>query len=100
VIRGHDLLASTAGQVILPRFRRAPPAFAHVTQILGLDKARLSTRHGATRCSPTGRWGTFPTRWSIIWLAWVVNGDQELFRREELITHFTLENVGKSGRES
>src|SRR5213592_3276775 len=49
VIRGDDLLASTPRQVLLYRaFGAAPPAFAHVPQILGLDKSRLSKRHGAT----------------------------------------------------
>src|SRR5205809_389418 len=49
VIRGDDLLASTPRQVLLYRaFGATPPAFAHVPQILGLDKARLSKRHGAT----------------------------------------------------
>src|SRR5205807_10012087 len=49
VIRGDDLLASTPRQVLLYRaFGAAPPAFAHVPQILGLDKSRLSKRPGRT----------------------------------------------------
>src|SRR5207244_4514931 len=49
VIRGDDLLASTPRQVLLYKAVGAtPPQFAHVPQILGLDKARLSKRHGAT----------------------------------------------------
>src|SRR5262249_43041404 len=49
VIRGDDLLASTPRQVLLYRALGAePPRFAHVPQILGLDKAPLSNPPSAT----------------------------------------------------
>jgi len=98
VIRGDDLLASTPRQVLLYRaFGAAPPAFAHVPQILGLDKARLSKRHGATSVLAYRELGYLPDAVVnyLARLGWS-HGDQELFRREELISHFTLENVGKS----
>src|SRR3989442_300877 len=98
VIRGDDLLASTPRQVLLYRaFGAAPPAFAHVPQILGLDKARLSKRHGATSVLAYREMGYLPDAVVnyLARLGWS-HGDQELFRREELIAHFTLENVGKS----
>src|SRR5881296_2470976 len=98
VIRGDDLLASTPRQVLLYRaFGAAPPAFAHVPQILGLDKARLSKRHGATSVLAYRDLGYLPDAVVnyLARLGWS-HGDQELFRREELISHFTLENVGKA----
>src|SRR5207249_10243206 len=72
-------------------------AFAHVPQILGLDKARLSKRHGATSVLAFREMGYLPDAVVnyLARLGWS-HGDQELFRREELIAHFTLENVGKS----
>src|SRR5438046_311835 len=98
VIRGDDLLASTPRQVLLYRaFGATPPAFAHVPQILGLDKARLSKRHGATSVLAYREMGYLPDAMVnyLVRLGWS-HGDQELFSREELISHFSLENVGKS----
>jgi glutamyl-tRNA synthetase len=48
VVRGDDLLGSTARQILLYRaLDLVPPAFAHVPLVLGPDGARLSKRHGA-----------------------------------------------------
>jgi glutamyl-tRNA synthetase len=46
VVRGEDLLASTARQLLLYRaFGAPPPTFAHVPLLLGDDGVRLSKRH-------------------------------------------------------
>jgi glutamyl-tRNA synthetase len=46
VVRGDDLLTSTARQLLLYRaFDAVPPEFAHVPLILGNDGIRLSKRH-------------------------------------------------------
>jgi glutamyl-tRNA synthetase len=48
VVRGADLLPSTARQLLLYRALGAPPPrFAHVPLLLGEDGARLAKRHGA-----------------------------------------------------
>ena len=48
VVRGDDLLGSTARQLLLYRaLGVTPPRFAHVPLVLGPDGARLSKRHGA-----------------------------------------------------
>jgi glutamyl-tRNA synthetase len=48
VVRGDDLLGSTARQLLLYRaLELAEPRFAHVPLVLGPDGARLSKRHGA-----------------------------------------------------
>jgi glutamyl-tRNA synthetase len=48
VVRGDDLLASTARQLLLYRaLGLAPPRFAHVPLVVGEDGARLAKRHGA-----------------------------------------------------
>ena len=98
VIRGDDLLASTPRQILLYRALGAtPPAFAHVPQILGVDKTRLSKRHGATSVLAYRELGYLPDALVnyLARLGWS-HGDQELFTRTELITHFSLENVGKA----
>jgi glutamyl-tRNA synthetase len=48
VVRGDDLLASTARQLLLyEALGLRPPRFAHVPLVLGEDGARLAKRHGA-----------------------------------------------------
>jgi glutamyl-tRNA synthetase len=48
VVRGDDLLSSTARQVLLYRsLGLTPPRFAHVPLVVGEDGARLAKRHGA-----------------------------------------------------
>ncbi len=48
VVRGDDLLPSTARQLLLYRaLGLAPPRFAHVPLVTGEDGARLAKRHGA-----------------------------------------------------
>jgi glutamyl-tRNA synthetase len=98
VIRGDDLLASTPRQLLLYGALGAPvPRFAHLPQILGLDKARLSKRHGATSVLAYRDMGYLPDALVnyLARLGWS-HGDQEVFTREDLVRHFTLENVGTS----
>ena len=98
IIRGDDHLANTPRQVLLyAAFGAPPPVFAHVPLILGLDKARLSKRHGATSVTSYRDMGYLPDALVsyLARLGWS-HGDQELFTMDELVTHFSLEQVGKS----
>jgi glutamyl-tRNA synthetase len=98
VIRGDDHLTNTPRQILLYRALGASlPRFAHIPLILGLDKARLSKRHGATSVMQYHDEGYLPDAMVnfLARLGWS-HGDQELFTRAELIEHFSLENVGTS----
>jgi glutamyl-tRNA synthetase len=98
VIRGDDQLANTPRQVLLYGALGATlPRFAHVPLILGLDKTRLSKRHGATSVVAYRDLGYLPDAVVnyLVRLAWS-HGDQEIFTRAELIEKFLLENVGRS----
>ena len=98
IIRGDDHLANTPRQILLYQaLGDTPPQFAHVPLILGLDKARLSKRHGATTVTAYRDMGYLPEAILnyLVRLGWS-HGDQELFSREELIEKFSLESVGKS----
>jgi glutamyl-tRNA synthetase len=98
VIRGDDHLANTPRQVLLYEALGAPlPVFAHVPLILGLDKTRLSKRHGATSVTAYRDMGYLPHALVnyLARLGWS-HGDQELFTRVELVEYFALEQVGKS----
>ncbi len=98
VIRGDDHVPNTFKQVLLWHAMGAPvPAFAHVPLIHGLDKGRLSKRHGATSIQAYRELGYLPAAMNnyLARLGWSA-GDQEIFTIEELIEKFTLEHVGKS----
>ncbi len=98
IIRGDDGLANTPRQALLYQaFGATPPVFAHVPLILGLDKARLSKRHGATSVTAYRDMGYLPDALVsyLARLGWS-HGDQELFTMDELVAHFCLEQVGKS----
>jgi len=98
IIRGDDHLANTPRQILLYQaLGDTPPQFAHVPLILGLDRARLSKRHGATSVTAYRDMGYLPEAILnyLVRLGWS-HGDQELFSREELIEKFSLESVGKS----
>ena len=98
IIRGDDHLSNTPRQILLYQaLGYTPPQFAHVPLILGLDKARLSKRHGATSVTAYREMGYFPEALVnyLVRLGWS-HGDQEIFSQDELIEKFTLDTVGKS----
>ncbi|HBG91998.1 MAG: glutamate--tRNA ligase [Nitrospirae bacterium GWF2_44_13] len=98
VIRGDDHLNNTPKQIhIYKALGYEIPLFAHLPMILGSDKTRLSKRHGATSVMAYQEMGYLPDALVnyLVRLGWSC-GDQEVFTREELIKHFSFENVGKS----
>ncbi|MBI3813022.1 MAG: glutamate--tRNA ligase [Nitrospinae bacterium] len=98
VIRGDDHLANTPRQIQLYNGLGYPiPQFAHISMILGSDKARLSKRHGATSILAYRDMGYLPEAIVnyLVRLGWS-HGDQEIFGRDELIKYFSLENINKS----
>ncbi|MBX3028003.1 glutamate--tRNA ligase [bacterium] len=97
-IRGDDHLANTPKQVLMYQALGYPtPRFAHVPLILGLDRARLSKRHGATSVLAYREEGYLPAALNnyLARLGWSA-GDQEIFTGEELIEKFSLAHVGAS----
>jgi glutamyl-tRNA synthetase len=98
VIRGDDHLNNTPKQIhIYGALGYNVPSFAHLPMILGSDKTRLSKRHGATSVIAYKEKGYLPDALVnyLVRLGWSY-GDQEVFTRNELIEHFSFENVGKS----
>ncbi len=98
VIRGDEHLNNTPKQILLYRALGRPvPRFAHLPMILGLDRAKLSKRHGVTSVLEYRRRGLLPETMVnfLARLGWS-HGDQEVFSREELIALFELDSVGKS----
>jgi glutamyl-tRNA synthetase len=99
VIRGNDHLSNTPKQVLCyEALGEAVPAFAHVSMILGADRARLSKRHGATSVQAYREQGILPEAMVnyLVRLGWS-HGDQEIFTRAELIERFDIKDVSSSG---
>ncbi|GAB4389555.1 MAG: glutamate--tRNA ligase [Thermodesulfovibrionales bacterium] len=98
VIRGDDHLNNTPKQIHIYRaLGYETPRFAHLPMILGPDRSRLSKRHGATSVIAYRDEGYLADALVnyLVRLGWSY-GDQEIFTREELIKHFSFENVGKA----
>jgi len=69
VLRGADLLSSTARQILLYRALDLPiPSFLHVPLMLGADGERLAKRHGAVSLGELRDAGVAPER-VVGWLA-------------------------------
>ncbi len=98
VVRGDDHLSNTPRQCLLYDALNFPrPRFAHISMILGKDKARLSKRHGATSALAYRDMGYLPSALInyLARLGWS-HGDQEIFSREEMIRHFSFDSVHTS----
>lgn len=98
VIRGDDHINNTTKQIhIYLALGAALPTFAHLPQVLGKDKARLSKRHGATDVLAYRDAGYFPDALVnfLARLGWS-HGDQEIFSSAELVDLFSLESIGHS----
>jgi glutamyl-tRNA synthetase len=98
VIRGDDHLNNTPKQIhIYSALGYQIPLFAHLPMILGSDKTRLSKRHGATSVIAYRDAGYLPEALVnyLVRLGWSY-GDQEVFTINELVEHFSFDNVGKS----
>jgi glutamyl-tRNA synthetase len=99
VIRGNDHLSNTPKQVLCyDALDYQVPAFAHVSMILGADRARLSKRHGATSVQAYREQGILPEAMVnyLARLGWS-SGDKEIFSRAELIERFDIKDVSSSG---
>ena len=97
-IRGEDHLPNTPKQVLMYQaLGYEPPLFAHVPLVLGLDRARLSKRHGAESVLSYREAGYLPDALNnyLVRLGWS-HGDQEIFTHAELIAAFSLDALGSS----
>jgi glutamyl-tRNA synthetase len=97
-IRGEDHLPNTPKQVLMYQaLGFTPPLFAHVPLVLGLDRARMSKRHGATSVLSYRDEGYLPQALNnyLVRLGWS-HGDQEIFSHAELIDAFGLDALGSS----
>jgi len=100
VIRGDDHISNTPRQLaIYQALGWTPPEFAHLSTILGADRARLSKRHGATSLQNFREMGILPEalRNYLALLGWsAADGVTEVLSDQELVRQFSLERIIKS----
>src|SRR5687767_1152149 len=99
VIRGEDHISNTPRQLLLyEAFGWQPPAFAHVSLVMGPDHTPLSKRHGATSVAEFRTRGYLPEALTnyLALIGWSPGADEELLPMDELAARFRLEDVGHS----
>jgi glutamyl-tRNA synthetase len=99
VLRGEDHISNTPKQLLLYRaLGWEPPVFGHVPLILGMDRARLSKRHGATRVEAYQDLGVLPEALVnfLALIGWAPKDNRELFSMDELVEAFNPHDIGTS----
>jgi glutamyl-tRNA synthetase len=105
VLRGEDHISNTPKQLLLYDALGWPrPVFGHVPLIVGMDRARLSKRHGATKVEAYREAGVLPEALFnfLLLIGWSPSGNiealanKELFSIEEAIEAFDPWSIGKS----
>jgi nondiscriminating glutamyl-tRNA synthetase len=100
IIRGEDHISNTPKQILLiEALGFAKPEYAHLPLILGVDRSKLSKRHGATSITEYRNDGYLPAALFnfMALLGWNPGGEQEIFSAEELISEFSFEKIQKAG---
>ncbi|MDP3057751.1 MAG: glutamate--tRNA ligase [bacterium] len=100
IIRGEEWLSTAPIHVMLyEAFGWQSPFFAHLPNILGEDKKKLSKRTGDVAVSQYIEKGYLAEAVInfILLLGWNPGTEKEIFTLEEMIENFTLDKVGKSG---
>ena len=100
VIRAEEWLSSTPKHLaIYKALGWTPPEFAHLPIILAPDKSKLSKRHGTTSVLEYRKQGYLPNAIFVFLslLGWSLDDKTEVLTISEIIKHFSLERVSKSG---
>ncbi|MFH1651323.1 MAG: glutamate--tRNA ligase, partial [Chloroflexota bacterium] len=99
VIRAEEWLSSVPRHLLLyAALGYTPPQFAHLPMILGPDRSKLSKRHGAVSITEYRDQGYLPETMLnfLALLGWSLDDKTELFSREDLVKHFSLERVSRT----
>ncbi|GGI06372.1 glutamate--tRNA ligase [Egicoccus halophilus] len=125
ICRGEDLLSVTPRQVLLHELLTAddgegstildaalaevglpardpswtrPQAFAHLPMVVGMDRKKLSKRHGSVSIQEFARQGFLPEtlRNYLALLGWAPKDGRERLDDDELVAEFELAAVGRS----
>ncbi|MCS7225021.1 MAG: glutamate--tRNA ligase [Armatimonadetes bacterium] len=100
VIRGEDHISNTPRQIqIYQALGWQPPRFAHLPLILGKDRSKLSSRHGATSLKAYQEMGILPEAMVnfLALLGWYPRDGREILSLDEMVEQFELSDVKPSG---
>ena len=98
VIRGDDHVNNTPRQInIFRAFGKEPPVYAHLPTVLNEQGEKMSKRNGAKPVTQYRDEGYLPEAMVnyLARLGWS-HGDDELFSREQFVSWFDLDHLGKS----
>jgi glutamyl-tRNA synthetase len=96
VIRGEDHISNTPKQInIIRAIGAEPPAYAHVSHVLGADGKSLSKRHGSVTVDEFRHAGYYaPALMNFLaLLGWSYDDKTTIMSRAELIERFSLDRV-------
>jgi nondiscriminating glutamyl-tRNA synthetase len=96
VIRGEDHISNTPRQILLyEALGFTPPAFAHLSLVMGPDHTPLSKRHGATSVGEFRSRGYLPEALVnyLALIGWSPGNDDELLPITEMARRFSLNDV-------
>jgi glutamyl-tRNA synthetase len=100
VVRGNDLVASTARQILIREAMRIQeiPKFAHLPLLVSPDGKPLSKRWGDVAVSAYREQGFLPEAMVnyLSLLGWSYDDRTNIFTRAELIERFSLDRVAKN----
>jgi glutamyl-tRNA synthetase/nondiscriminating glutamyl-tRNA synthetase len=99
VIRGEDHISNTPRQILLyEALGLTPPVFAHLSLVMGPDRAPLSKRHGATSVAEFRERGYLPEALVnyLALLGWSPGEGEERMELAEMARRFDLTRVSHS----
>ncbi|UCD57917.1 MAG: glutamate--tRNA ligase, partial [Candidatus Hydrogenedentota bacterium] len=99
VIRGEDHISNTPKQILLMQVMGAePPAYGHLSLIMGEDGSRLSKRHGATAVAAYEESGYLPEAMMnyIALLGWSPKDNREMLNWTEMVRDFEIVDVART----
>jgi nondiscriminating glutamyl-tRNA synthetase len=99
VVRGEDHISNTPRQILLyEACGWQPPAFAHLSLVMGPDHTPLSKRHGATSVAEFRAKGYLPEALVnyLALIGWSPGDGEELLPLDELARRFELSRVAHS----
>jgi glutamyl-tRNA synthetase len=99
VIRAEEYISSTPLHIMTyEALGYALPKFAHVPMVLGVDRSKLSKRHGSTSVLEFRDQGYLPGALLnfMALVGWSLDDKTDIISREELIKNFSLERVNKN----
>lgn len=101
VIRGEEHISNTPRQILIQEALNLPrPTYGHIPLILMPDRSKMSKRKHKTAVKDYREKGYLPQAMNnfLALLGWSAGeGDRELFSVPELVAHFYLARVHKSG---